>query len=61
MSILKISNSFGYYTEKKLKARVILVRGCKRARQVKTYLKTNAIKPSYPNSSIPPSLMLKEK
>ena len=40
---------------------MILVRGCKRARQVKTYLKKNAIKSSSPNSSIPPSLMLKEK
>jgi len=40
---------------------VILVRGCKRARQVKTYLKKNVIKRLYPNSSILPSLVLKEK
>ena len=40
---------------------MILLRGCNRAPQVKTYLKKNVIKPSSPNSSIPPSLMLKEK
>ncbi|MEG4214397.1 hypothetical protein QUA27_02960 [Microcoleus sp. Pol14C6] len=38
-----------------------LVRGCKRAPQVKTYLKTNLIKGEYPNSSISLSFNVKRK